>query len=203
VLLTQEAFAQHRLDVQLHVTGNGEEAARFLRRTGGFAAAPRPALVLPGLNLPRRSGLEVLAELKADPDLQTIPVVILTTSQAQQDILRSHQLHANTYIVNQSTSANSAPRSPRSITSSSPWQPSRNSAPQVPRRRSGASRLPGGQRSHRHSRRELCRPGQAGDRLANEPPNLQLWMLTGSTASSRRSIRRLGACSPELLDHSV
>lgn len=99
VLLTQEAFAQHGLDVRLHIAGDGEEATRFLRRTGGFAGAPRPALVLLDLNLPRRSGLEVLAELKADPDLRTIPVVVLPTSQAEQDILRSYQLHANAYIV--------------------------------------------------------------------------------------------------------
>jgi two-component system response regulator len=86
VLLTSEAFAQHHLDVQLHVVGDGDEATRFLRRTGDFASAPRPALVLLDLNLPRRSGLEALADLKADPDLQTIPVVVLTTSPAQQDI---------------------------------------------------------------------------------------------------------------------
>jgi CheY-like chemotaxis protein len=99
VLLTSEAFAQHHLDVQLHVVGDGEEATQFLRRTGDFASAPRPALVLLDLNLPRRSGLEVLADLKADPDLRTIPVVVLTTSQAQQDILRSYQLHTNAYVV--------------------------------------------------------------------------------------------------------
>jgi len=99
VLLTSEAFAQHHLDVQLHVVGDGEEATRFLRRTGDFASAPRPALVLLDLNLPRRSGLEVLADLKADPDLQTIPVVVLTTSQAEQDIQRSYQLHTNAYVV--------------------------------------------------------------------------------------------------------
>jgi CheY-like chemotaxis protein len=99
VLLTSEAFAQHHLDVQLHVVGDGEEATRFLRRTGDFASAPRPALVLLDLNLPRRSGLEVLADLKADPDLRTIPVVVLTTSKAQQDIQRSYQLHTNAYVV--------------------------------------------------------------------------------------------------------
>jgi len=99
VLLTSEAFAQHHLDVQLHVVGDGEEATRFLRRTGDFASAPRPALVLLDLTLPRRSGLEVLADLKADPDLQTIPVVVLTTSQAEQDIQRSYQLHTNAYVV--------------------------------------------------------------------------------------------------------
>jgi CheY-like chemotaxis protein len=99
VLLTREAFAQHHQDAQLHVVGDGEEAMRFLRRTGDFADAPRPTLVLLDLNLPRRSGLVVLADLKADPDLRTIPVVVLTTSQAEQDILRSYQLHTNAYIV--------------------------------------------------------------------------------------------------------
>jgi CheY-like chemotaxis protein len=99
VLLTREALAQHHLDVQLHVVGDGEEAIRFVCRPGGFAGAPRPALVLLDLNLPRRSGLEALADLKADPDLRTIPVAVLTTSQAEQDILRSYQLHTNAYIV--------------------------------------------------------------------------------------------------------
>jgi CheY-like chemotaxis protein len=99
VLLTSEAFAHHHLDVQLHVVGDGEEAMRFVCRTGDFAGAPRPTLILLDLNLPRRGGLEVLADLKADPDLRTIPVVVLTTSQAEQDILRSYQLHTNAYIV--------------------------------------------------------------------------------------------------------
>jgi len=99
VLLTREAFAQHHPGAQVHVVGDGEEAMRFLRRTGDFADVSRPTLVLLDLNLPRRSGLEVLAELKADPGLQTIPVVVLTTSRAEQDILRSYQLHANAYII--------------------------------------------------------------------------------------------------------
>ena len=99
VLLTREAFAEHRQGAQLHVVGDGEQAMRFVRRTGDFAGAPRPTLVLLDLNLPRRSGLEVLADLKADPDLRTIPVVVLTTSQAEQDILRSYQLHTNAYVV--------------------------------------------------------------------------------------------------------
>jgi CheY-like chemotaxis protein len=99
VLLTREAFAEHHQGAQLHVAGDGEEAIRFVRRTGDFARAPRPTLVLLDLNLPRRSGLEVLADLKADSDLRTIPVVVLTTSQAEQDILRSYQLHINAYIV--------------------------------------------------------------------------------------------------------
>jgi CheY-like chemotaxis protein len=99
VLLTSEAFAEHHQGAQLHVVGNGEEATRFVCRTGDFAGAPRPTLVLLDLNLPRRGGLEVLADLKADPDLRTIPVVVLTTSQAEKDILRSYQLHTNAYIV--------------------------------------------------------------------------------------------------------
>ena len=99
VLLTREAFEDHHLGLQLHVVGDGEAALRFLRRTDDFAGMARPALVVLDLNLPRRSGLEVLADLKADPDLRTIPVVVLTTSQAEKDILRSYQLHTNAYIV--------------------------------------------------------------------------------------------------------
>jgi CheY-like chemotaxis protein len=99
VLLTREAFEDHHLGLQLHVVGDGETAMRFLRRTDDFAGMPRPALVMLDLNLPRRSGLEVLGELKADPDLHTIPVVVLTTSQARADILRSYELHANAYII--------------------------------------------------------------------------------------------------------
>jgi CheY-like chemotaxis protein len=99
VLLTTDTFEECHLGLNLHIASDGEEAMRFLRRTGEFGAMPRPALVLLDLNLPRRGGLEVLADLKADPDLRTIPVVVLTTSQAEQDILRSYQLHTNAYIV--------------------------------------------------------------------------------------------------------
>ena len=99
VLLTRDAFEDHHPGLQLHVVGDGEEAMRFLRRNGDFADVPRPVLVLLDLNLPRRSGLEVLGELKADPGLHTIPVVVLTTSQAETDILRSYQLHANAYVI--------------------------------------------------------------------------------------------------------
>jgi CheY-like chemotaxis protein len=81
VLLTREAFEDHHLGLQLHVVGDGETAMRFLRRTDDFAGMARPALVVLDLNLPRRSGLEVLGELKAEPGLHTIPVVVLTTSQ--------------------------------------------------------------------------------------------------------------------------
>jgi CheY-like chemotaxis protein len=99
VLLTRDAFEDHHQGLQLHVVGDGETAMRFLRRNGDFAGMPRPALVVLDLNLPRRSGLEVLGELKADPDLHTIPVVVLTTSQAQADIARSYELHANAYVI--------------------------------------------------------------------------------------------------------
>ena len=98
ILMTREAFEHYKIRNQLHVVTDGEEALQFLRRTGGYASAPRPGLILLDLNLPRRDGLEVLAELKQDPVLQIIPVVILTTSQAEEDILRSYSLHANAYV---------------------------------------------------------------------------------------------------------
>jgi CheY-like chemotaxis protein len=79
--------------------GDGEQAIQFLRRTGDFTNAPRPGLILLDLNLPRRSGLEVLAAVKSDQDLRSIPVVILTTSQAEEDIIRSYSLHANAYVT--------------------------------------------------------------------------------------------------------
>src|SRR5438034_4740761 len=95
ILMTREAFGHYKLRNALHVVNDGEQALQFLRRTGDYADAPRPGLILLDLNLPRRDGLEVLAELKSDPVLKVIPVVILTTSQAEQDILRSYALHAN------------------------------------------------------------------------------------------------------------
>ena len=99
VLLTTDALEDCHLGLNLHVVGDGEDAMRFLRRDGEFAAMPRPGLVLLDLNLPRRSGLEVLSDLKADPDLRAIPVVVLTTSQAEADIVRSYELHANAYVI--------------------------------------------------------------------------------------------------------
>jgi CheY-like chemotaxis protein len=99
VLMTREAFELSSIPSTLHVVGDGEQAMHFLRRTNEFTGAPRPGLILLDLNLPRRNGLEVLAELKADHDLLTIPVVILTTSQAETDILASYQSHANAYIT--------------------------------------------------------------------------------------------------------
>jgi len=98
VLMTREAFEASRMPGTLHVVGDGEQAMHFLRRTNDFSGAPRPGLILLDLNLPRRDGLEVLAELKSDPVLKVIPVVILTTSQAEEDILRSYALHANAYV---------------------------------------------------------------------------------------------------------
>jgi CheY-like chemotaxis protein len=99
VLITREALEQHRIRNRLHVVSDGEQAIEFLRRAGDFASARRPGLILLDLNLPRRNGLEVLAEVKSDSELMPIPVVVLTTSEAQEDILRSYSLHANAYIT--------------------------------------------------------------------------------------------------------
>jgi CheY-like chemotaxis protein len=98
VLMTREAFEHHKIRNKLHVVQDGEEALQFLHREGPYANAPRPGLILLDLNLPRRDGREVLAELKADPELRVIPVVVLTTSEAEEDILRSYTLHANAYV---------------------------------------------------------------------------------------------------------
>ena len=98
VLMTREAFEFYKVRNPLHVVSDGEQALQFVRRTGPYADAPRPGLILLDVNLPRVSGLEVLAELKQDPELRTIPVVMLTTSQADEDILRSYRLHANAYV---------------------------------------------------------------------------------------------------------
>jgi CheY-like chemotaxis protein len=98
VLMTREAFEHYQITNTLHVVGDGEQALQFLRRDGEYTDVPRPGLILLDLNLPRRNGLEVLADLKADDELLSIPVVVLTTSQAEEDILRSYSLHANAYI---------------------------------------------------------------------------------------------------------
>lgn len=98
VLMTREAFEHHKIRNKLHVVQDGEEALQFLHREGPYADAPRPGLILLDLNLPRRDGREVLAELKADPELRVIPVVVLTTSEAEEDIVRSYSLHANAYV---------------------------------------------------------------------------------------------------------
>jgi CheY-like chemotaxis protein len=98
VLMTREALAESKVLNALHVATDGEEALRFLRREAPFEDAPRPDLVLLDLNLPRVDGREVLEQVKGDPDLRRIPVVVLTTSQAEEDILRSYDLHANAFI---------------------------------------------------------------------------------------------------------
>ncbi len=99
VLMTKEAFEDHKLSNQLHVVTDGVEAMAFLRRQGEHADAPRPALILLDLNLPRMDGREVLQAIKSDPELASIPVVILTTSEAEEDVLRSYSLHANAYVT--------------------------------------------------------------------------------------------------------
>jgi len=99
VRLTIEALRESKVRNSLNVARDGVEALEYLRREGPFAAAPRPDLILLDLNLPRKDGREVLQEIKADPALHTIPVVILTTSRAEQDVLRSYELKANCYIT--------------------------------------------------------------------------------------------------------
>jgi CheY-like chemotaxis protein len=97
--LTREALQLSKVRNALHHARDGEEALDFLRREGRFATAPTPDMILLDLNLPRRDGREVLEEIKADPKLMHIPVVILTSSQAEEDILRSYRLHANCFIT--------------------------------------------------------------------------------------------------------
>jgi len=99
VRLTIEALRQDKVNNHLGVARDGQEAMDYLRQRGSFAQAPRPDLVLLDLNMPKKSGLEVLAEIKGDPDLRRIPVVILTTSDAEKDIMASYDLHANCYIT--------------------------------------------------------------------------------------------------------
>jgi len=98
VRLTQEAFREANSAIHLHVVSDGLEALAFLRREGVYAGAPRPDLVLLDLNLPKMDGREVLAHIKEDGSLKTIPTVILTTSEAETDIVRSYQLQANCYL---------------------------------------------------------------------------------------------------------
>jgi two-component system response regulator len=99
VLMTREALDEGPLPNNLSVVGNGIDAMAFLRREGQYADAPRPDLLLLDLNLPRKDGREVLAEIKSDPELRRIPVVILTTSESADDITRTYDLHANAYIT--------------------------------------------------------------------------------------------------------
>src|ERR1700723_3803924 len=97
VRLTQEAFREYSKPIRLHLAADGIEAMAFLRREGIHANAPRPDLILLDLNLPKMDGREVLAHIKEDGNLKTIPTVILTTSDAQADIVKSYQLQANCY----------------------------------------------------------------------------------------------------------
>jgi CheY-like chemotaxis protein len=99
VRLTQEALRSHKVQNNLHVVGDGEEAMAFLRRQGKYANAPRPDIILLDLNLPRKDGREVLADIKSDPNLKTIPVVVITSSEAEQDVIKSYNLNANCYVT--------------------------------------------------------------------------------------------------------
>ncbi|HEX5308454.1 MAG TPA: response regulator [Solirubrobacteraceae bacterium] len=99
VLLIREAFSEQKVGNVLSVVSDGVEAMEYVRGEGTFTGRERPDLVLLDLNLPRKSGAEVLAEIKADPALSTIPVIVLTTSEAEEDVLRSYKAHANAYIT--------------------------------------------------------------------------------------------------------
>ena len=99
VLMTREAFEEQKIGNRLHVVPDGVEALAYLRREEPYPHAVRPDLILLDLNLPRRDGREVLGEIKNDESLRHIPVVVLTTSQLDEDILRSYQLHANAYVT--------------------------------------------------------------------------------------------------------
>ena len=99
VLMTQEAFEFNKVGNTLHVVRDGEQALDFLYRRGEFADAVRPDLILLDLNLPKYDGRQVLGKIKSDQDLADIPVVILTTSGAEEDIVRSYKLHANAYVT--------------------------------------------------------------------------------------------------------
>ena len=98
-LMTREAFQDNKIENRLHVTRDGEEALDFLYRRGAYTDAPRVDLVLLDLNLPKYDGRQVLERIRADPDLTHMPVVVLTTSSSEEDILRSYKLHANAYVT--------------------------------------------------------------------------------------------------------
>ena len=98
-MLIRRSFARSKLDHTLYCVEDGEKAIAFLKRDGEYQQVTRPDLIILDLNLPRLDGREVLAKIKEDPDLKRIPVIVLTTSNAEQDIMRSYELHANCYIV--------------------------------------------------------------------------------------------------------
>jgi two-component system, chemotaxis family, response regulator Rcp1 len=99
IRLTQEALRGSKVVNQLHVARDGEQAMAFLRQEGEFAEKPIPDLILLDLNLPRKDGREVLAEMKQDPGLRRIPVIVLTTSSAEQDVLETYDMHVNAYVT--------------------------------------------------------------------------------------------------------
>lgn len=99
VRLTQEAFKEAKIRNNLSIARDGEEAMAYLRKEGQYSGATRPVIILLDLNLPKKDGREVLAEVKADESLMQIPVVILTTSSAEEDIVKTYKLHANCYIT--------------------------------------------------------------------------------------------------------
>lgn len=98
-LITREALEDNTADNILHVAHDGQEGLDFLYRQAGFAEAPRPGLILLDLNLPKYDGRQLLERIKSDPDLYHIPVIVLTTSSAHEDVMRSYKLHANAYIT--------------------------------------------------------------------------------------------------------
>jgi len=99
VIVTREALSDGKVCNNLNVAQDGEEAIEFLHRKGAYASAPRPDVILLDLNLPKKDGREVLSEIKNDPALRDIPVIVLTTSKAEEDVLKSYQLHANCFIT--------------------------------------------------------------------------------------------------------
>ena len=99
VRLTRDALREAKVLNELHVVSDGEEAMDFLRRRGSWEGAPRPDIVLLDLNLPRKNGLEVLEEMKDDPELSRIPVAVLTTSQEDRDIIKAYDRHVNCYLT--------------------------------------------------------------------------------------------------------
>ncbi len=99
VRLTKEALRESKISNNLNVVPDGVEAMAFLRREGKYADAPRPDVILLDLNLPKKDGREVLAEVKGDPSLRLIPVVIITSSEAEQDVLKTYELYANCYVT--------------------------------------------------------------------------------------------------------
>lgn len=98
-LLMQEAIKEGTIENRLSVVTNGDDALNFLHRRGGYKNAPRPDLIMLDLNLPKKDGREVLAEIKEDPGLKIIPVVVITTSKSEDDVFRSYNLHANCYVT--------------------------------------------------------------------------------------------------------